>query len=312
MELIGKYKNGNFTTAIYSDGTKVRYNNEDVMIPDTIESLDIKITNRCDMGCIMCHEDSKKDGKHADLFSPSFIDELHPYTELAIGGGNPLEHPDLYEFLKKCKTLKFIPSMTINQYHFEKHYDFIKKLVDEKLIYGLGISFNGTTSNYFLDKVAEFPNAVIHTIAGLTKLEDYKKLANKGLKVLILGFKKFRRGEKLYQEHNTAIDEQIGLLRSKLKDVVNEHWFEVLSFDNLALDQLDVKSLMTEAQWNQFYMGDDGIGDDFDSATMYVDMVERKFAKNSCAVERFDLLPTIEEMYNFLREENDRKRKKQN
>ena len=51
----------------------------------------------------------------------------------------------------------------------------------------------------------------------------------------------------------------------------------------------------------KFYLGDDGIGDDYNSASMYVDMVERKFAKNSCSVERFDLLDTVEDMYQFLK-----------
>lgn len=73
-----------------------------------------------------------------------------------------------------------------------------------------------------------------------------------------------------------------------------------ISFDNLALKQLDVKSLLSEKEWNQFYMGDDGLEDEQTSASMFVDMVERKFAKNSCSKERFDLLPTVEEMYNKL------------
>ena len=67
-----------------------------------------------------CHENSVPNGKHGDLFEPSFLDTLHPYTEIAIGGGNPLEHPDLYKFLQLCKERKFIPSMTVNQIHFEK------------------------------------------------------------------------------------------------------------------------------------------------------------------------------------------------
>lgn len=50
-------------------------------------------------------------------------------------------------------------------------------------------------------------------------------------------------------------------------------------------------------------MGDDGHSGEQTSASMFVDMVERKFAKNSCASEdeRYDLLNTVEEMYNVLR-----------
>ena len=151
-----KYKNGNYNVILNLDnGTKIRETIDPeatAFIPETIESFDCKITNSCDMGCPMCHENSIPNGKHADLFAPSFLDTLHPYTEIAIGGGNPLEHPDLYKFLQLCKERKFIPSMTVNQVHFEKNFDFIKKLVDEKLIYGLGVSLNNVNIN-FVDKL---------------------------------------------------------------------------------------------------------------------------------------------------------------
>ena len=88
MKLLGSYINGNYHTAIYSDGTKIRETEDDEFIADFPENIDIKITNQCDMGCPMCHEDSKSDGKHGDSMNAKFIDTLRPYTELAIGGGN--------------------------------------------------------------------------------------------------------------------------------------------------------------------------------------------------------------------------------
>ena len=127
-----KYRNGNYNVMLNLDnGTKIRETIDPeatTFIPETIEAFDCKITNSCDMGCQMCHENSIPNGKHGDLFAPSFLDNLHPYTEIAIGGGNPLEHPDFYKFLQLCKERKFVPSMTVNQVHFEKNFDFIKKL----------------------------------------------------------------------------------------------------------------------------------------------------------------------------------------
>ena len=144
MNLLGEYINGNYTVKIYDDGTKIRFNDEDSLIPSTVESMDIKITNKCDMGCSMCHENSTVDGLHGDIMSHSFIDNLHPWTELAIGGGNPLEHPDFIPFLEKCKNLNLIPSVTVNQHHFMKNFDLLKELTDSKMIYGLGISLSNT------------------------------------------------------------------------------------------------------------------------------------------------------------------------
>ena len=300
-----KYKNGNYNVILNLDnGTKIRETIDPeatIFIPETIEAFDCKITNSCDMGCPMCHENSIPNGKHGDLFAPSFLDTLHPYTEIAIGGGNPLEHPDLYKFLQLCKERKFIPSMTINQVHFEKNFDFIKKLVDEKLIYGLGVSLNNVNKN-FVNKLKEIPNAVVHIINGLVTLSDLGAMRDLGVrKVLILGYKVFRRGANLYKQESEDINIRGNVLKKCLPKILEEKWFEVVSFDNLALKQLDVRSLLSEKEWNQFYMGDDGLEGEQTSASMFIDMVERKFAKNSCSKERFDLLPTVEEMYGRLK-----------
>ena len=67
MELLGRYKNGNFFTTILSDGTKIRETEDNEFIPDFAESMDIKITNFCDMGCPFCHEGSTTDGKFGDI-----------------------------------------------------------------------------------------------------------------------------------------------------------------------------------------------------------------------------------------------------
>ena len=96
--LIHTYKNGNYFVSIFDDGSKVRYTNEDEFNAMFPESIDMKITNYCDNNCPMCHELSNKDGKHAKLDSP-FLNTLVKGTELAIGGGNPLSHPELETFL---------------------------------------------------------------------------------------------------------------------------------------------------------------------------------------------------------------------
>lgn len=102
MKLLHSYPNGNYIVSIFDDGTKVRHNNLSYFAPDFPESIDLKISNQCDMGCRMCHENSTPDGKHGDLSLP-FLSTLRAGTELAIGGGNPLVHPDLIPFLERMK-----------------------------------------------------------------------------------------------------------------------------------------------------------------------------------------------------------------
>lgn len=294
INVIGRYRNGNYNVTIFSDGTKIRETDEDDFISAYPENIDIKISDYCDMGCPMCHENSTVNGKHGDILNADFINTLHPYTELAIGGGNPLAHPHLIPFLEKLRERNIIPNLTINQRHFEKDRQLIRKLVDDKLVYGIGVSLVEATSD-FVNLIKQYDNAVIHTINGILTAKQVEILKNNNLKILILGYKIFRRGVDFFNAaSDTIINNQIWL-DNALPEIVQQ--FKAVSFDNLAIKQLNVKQLMSEEEWNEFYMGDDG------QYTMYIDMVNRKFAKNSIAETRYDLLDNIDDMFTVVKNE---------
>ena len=295
MNILGMYRNGNYKVKIYKDGTKIRETDDNEFIATFPENMDVKITNQCDMGCIFCHEDSKVDGKHGDILNPAFINTLHPYTEMAIGGGNPLAHPDLIPFLEKLKERKIIANMTVNQVHFETSQELIRELVEKELIHGLGVSLVDASKG-FVELIKQYPNAVIHVINGILKPSDIKVLKDNNLKMLILGYKQFRRGISWYEVRHDDITVKQDWLYKNLSDITKQ--FKVVSFDNLAIDQLNVKRLMNEEDWNEFYMGDDGM------YTMYVDLVKQKFARCSVAEKRYDLLDNIVDMFNIVRNEN--------
>lgn len=291
-----KYHNGNYDVFInLENGTKVRKNDLDNLTPEYPESMDIKITNKCHHNCTMCHEASTPNGKHGDIMNAKFIETLLPYTELAIGGGNPLEHPDLEMFLRKCKSLKLIPSMTVHQDDFMNNLEFLRMLRDEELIWGIGVSVSYITDE-LIEALHEFPNAVCHIIAGIATEAVINKLANNNLKVLILGYKIFRRGEALYEKDSTNIDFLIQYMYDILPDMINNSWFSTVSFDNLAIEQLKPSRLLTKEQYDEFYMGDDG---DF---TLYVDLVNNEFAVSSTATERFPVTDNIKDMFDKVRE----------
>ena len=293
MKLLGKYRNGNFITTIFDDGTKIRQTEEDEFKPSFAENCDIKITNYCDMGCPMCHENSTTEGSHGDLSLP-FLKNLHPYTELAIGGGNALAHPDLVPFLESLKEQKVIANLTVNEKHFFEKQNLIKELIDKKLIRGLGVSLTDA-SDEFIDAIKQFPTAVIHTINGMLSKEQIEKLADNNLKLLILGFKNFRRGVDYLNNNNKQVEERQKYLYDNLKSLIPR--FKLVSFDNLALEQLEVKRLLTPEEWETFYMGDDG------SMTFYIDLVNKKFASSSISTKRYDILDTIDDMFKTVLEE---------
>lgn len=292
------YKNGNYTVVLnLGDGSKMRFNDLDNLTPDHAESIDITISKYCEMGCQFCYAGCSKNGEHADIMSPSFIDNLPPYTELALNGNEPL-HPELVPFLEKCKSLKLVPSITVNQTTFMKNIDLLKQLSDDRLIYGLGVSLTNA-SDSFIKAVQKFPNAVIHVVNGIVNTGQLYVLSNKGLKILILGYKTVGRGVEYYGHNALRVEVNKCSLYNNLEDIVNENWFDVVSFDNLALEQLKVKRLMSEDEYQRFYMGDDG------KFSMYIDMVSKRFYENSLmSYGGHELLDDPKEMFDIIRNES--------
>lgn len=289
--LLGKYTNGDYQVAIFDDGTKIRFNNKDTMTADFPESIDMKISNRCDRGCPMCHECSVPDGELANLSHP-LLDSLHPYTELALGGGNVLEHPYLNSFLQRMKNQKVICNMTVHLDHFLYKYWDIRTFQEEGKIHGVGISINKPVNQEVVKKIKSVPNAVIHTIAGIMTPEGYETLYDNDIKLLILGYKEFGRGENYIRRDNdlwTRVEE----LHYNLLDMMSH--FKLISFDNLALEQLRVKDLVDKDVWDKSYMGDDG------GYTMYIDLVKEQFAKSSVS-PRVDINSNrIEDLFGQVR-----------
>ena len=80
-------------------------------------------------------------------------------------------------------------------------------------------------------------------------------------------------------------------------EIINNGWFEVVSFDNLAIKQLRVQEHLPKEQWKEFYMGDDG------NYTFYIDMVDGTFSKNSLATERYPIMDSIDDMFSKIKGE---------
>jgi len=289
MKLIGEYTNGNYNVILYEDGTKIRETNDDEFIAKFPECMDVKITNYCDMGCPYCHENSTTEGMHGDIIQKNFINTLKPYTEMAIGGGNPLSHPDLIEFLKVLKLNNIIANITVNQKHFLDNVNLLKELSENRLIYGIGVSFMDYSDN-LVNSLKLFNNAVLHIINGVVNIDKLKMLYGNGFKVLILGYKQFRKGNDFYSD---IVEKNKSIIYNKLPEIINN--FKVVSFDNLALTQLEVKRLLSDELWNEFFMGDDG------QFTMYIDLVKQEFSRNSTSKVRYELMNDIKDMFKIVK-----------
>ena len=267
MSSLYKYKNGNYSVTIFDDGTKIRETSDDKFLPKFPESIDLKITNKCDLVCPWCHELSHITGAPANVdMIKGNLGGLPNGAEIAIGGGNPMTHPQLSEFLHWLKDNGFIANITINANHLSVYKKDIVAFINDGLLKGVGISFNA--KDYF-----DYPNTVYHVIAGVHSFGDIKYLIESGRKLLVLGYKTFGRGKK----YNKNVKENILYLKNNMWKLIGKG---DISFDNLAIKQLNIKAFLPRDEWVRFYMGDDG------QFTMYYDAVKNEYALSSISIKR--------------------------
>ena len=289
--VLAKYNNGNYMVVLTEDGTKIRFNHSDNLTPSFAENIDCTITTKCDGGCPYCYLECNEHGVHADLTQP-FFDTLHKGQELALNG-NDLSHPELLPFLAKMKKKGVICNITLNQRHFLKHYKTLMDWSADKFIHGVGVSLTDSSDKKLYTVLADFPNAVVHVIDGLTTKEDIQNMSDKGIKMLILGYKRIGYGVGYFDKHEVEIDNNVKYLRDNLKEISNH--FDVVSFDNLAIDNLDVRSCVDKEKWDSMYMGDEG------RYTFFIDAVNKKFAVSSLDEERYNLKDNVDDMFKCVR-----------
>ena len=286
MKTIASYKNGSVNVVLKEDGTKYRFwkGTEFVIHP---ESVDVKITDYCDAGCPFCHEKSTKAGIHGDEeYILKNLLRLPRGVEIAIGGGNPLSHPNLLDILGSLKNKGLVANMTVNQLHIEKSLGFLKFLLDSRLIYGLGISLIPSLNGKGLKEVSDLSNNVVfHLINKVHTYEDFLNLKEKVCKppkILILGYKDFGRGKNFKNK--------VFGLNKVLNDIFDNT--ETALFDNLAIEQLNLKNKFDEEVWNQRYMGDEF------TTSMFFDGVKREFAPTSTSEKRYSSYKNIMDFWN--------------
>ncbi len=275
-----------------------------------ILGMDLKITNKCFIGCPFCHEDSKKDGLHADLNFIKNIIEVNNPLWAAIGGGDVLVYPedDLYNLLMYLLQKNIQIGVTINSKSVIKYKDRFRDLykyltIDfmsyrserkvrtkvRKVWFGISVSdvkdlfplFEIVTNisldygSVFYDMrniIFHFINKV-HSSLNIYQVAKYFNTIASG--VLILGYKDFGRGLTFNKKEEDIIK---AYNISNIVKFLKENKM-TLAFDTLALKQLP----FLKNKYSPFYLWEDG------EKTVYVDAVSKTYARNSYSIERYNL-----------------------
>lgn len=294
-ELISKYENGNYTVELYSDGTKIRTTTADTFIPKFAESIDMTVSHKCSHNCKYCYLGCNENGCTVDFKKyPWILNSIRPGTEVAING-NDVTDKNLEYFFNLMKERGVIVNITVNQIEFMEHYDKIKELVENKYVYGVGVSYTHKEDG-FIERLKEFDNAVVHLVVGIVGLDDLDYLKDNDLKILFLGYKKIGRGSDYFSQFKNEVKENIAILAGHLEMYYNH--FKIISFDNLAIEQLGIEVTPD----TETYMGDDG------QFTFYIDLVSETFARSSILPKKFQHKikygRPVDNMFKIVRRDN--------
>ncbi len=92
------------------------------------ELADISISNHCTKGCDYCYQDSGDNASFMSLEDYKYIlNELQHRKwgnvfQVAIGGGEPLEHPQLKQIIEATIIRNIVPNLTTNGIHLDSDY----------------------------------------------------------------------------------------------------------------------------------------------------------------------------------------------
>lgn len=264
-----KYNNGNAVINIDDNGTRIIEFDNDLKL-DFPLNLDIRVSTSCSFANNICknfcHESAVVNGKDCDYeLLKSKLCGLPQGIELAIGCNHFTQN--LYDFLQWCYEQNYICNLTINQGHVKRDFDLIEKAIKNNFVKGLGISYRNKLKFDLPESILNYKNTVFHVISGIDTFNDILLLKDKSVKkLLILGEKDFG-----YNSNKVNLQSQnhkewywwIGKL-------FNE--FEVVSFDNLALEQLNIKRFFNIDSWDIFNQGEE---------SFYIDAVHQTFAPSS-------------------------------
>ena len=272
--MLKKYNNGNAVVTIENDGSRV-IEYENTLSLDFPLNIDIRVSNKCSFGlnpktgkafCSFCHESQTTDGSECDydMLREKLVG-LPKGIELAIGANQFTS--GLYEFILWCSLQDYIVNLTVNQGHLKRDSDGLRHIIECGFIKGLGVSYRSSLKWDVPQFILDYKNTVFHVIAGIDSFHDVEGLSKKGVKkILVLGEKDFGFNQGKVDLTTKSHKQWVWWVHNLFST------FNVVSFDNLALEQLRINRFFTDENWDVFNQGEH---------SFYVNAVDKYFAPSS-------------------------------
>lgn len=182
------------------NGDKVRFAVGHYSKARVPELVDIKITDYCPFACAFCYQDSTLEGSHARLEDLARVArELGRagVFEVALGGGEPTDHPAFLDVLREFRAAGVVPNFTTKSLGYVKrNWSSLDPLVGA-FAYSAETVKDLESASWMLAAVPR-DRVNIHYVMGLGTERDYVDFmrAAKGLgfRVTLLGYKTVGRG----------------------------------------------------------------------------------------------------------------------
>ena len=254
------------------------------------ELVDVKITDFCKRECPFCYQGSNRNGKHADMVVIHFI--AHHLSELgcfeaAIGGGEPMSHPQIIEILQLFRTYGIVPNITTADTKWLENRDFASK------VFGLcgGIAFSVENCDIFA-QLASLPKTSVQVVEGVMSTDKLSWILHEAWRyrvpVTILGFKSVGRGAGYKTVDCDVVKAIDGLFKNQrprisVDTVIADKYYE-------RLVGMGVNPILLEREDGSF--------------SMYIDAVAEKAGRSSYSSKLIDAKAwELEEAFNRLQGE---------
>ena len=203
------------------------------------ELVDLKITDFCTKGCKYCYQDSSLAGKHAisgNIYSIfRALKDLEVF-EVAIGGGEPLYHPDFISIIRDAEyfglTVNFstgditwLNSPEMRQEILPRIGSFAYSVSSASQVERLGkiLDYYRIGKSKLLTRNAKATVQVIPAFTSKIELEKILTVAHKyGIACTLLGVKEAGRGAEALKEYNKKH-------KWEVKDRKPSYWLNVVN-----------------------------------------------------------------------------------